>query len=201
MHVAGDQGSFDEMAELRSPSMPASGPDCEMSFYYWLVGNNTGTLEVYTSNNFASLWSRSNSSTNRWNRATVPLGANNAGWRIYIELEPNQEYLNAWTDDVAIDDISFSKCSINRTGHILDCDFEQGFCSWETKGLANFEWARTSSKTPSLDTGPPGDHTTGSGYYIFIETSAPQKPGDRAWLASPSLPPTTANCLEFYYHM
>ncbi|CAF5132782.1 unnamed protein product, partial [Rotaria socialis] len=62
-------------------------------------------------------------------------------------------------------------------------------------------WTRISSATPSASTGPPGDHTTGTGFYIFIESSVPQKPGDRARLASPSIPPTTSSCLAFYYHM
>lgn len=201
MHVAGDTGSFTDLAELKSPSLPQSAPECQIIFYYWLVGNSTGTLELYTSTNFSSLWSRTNSSTNRWNRATVNVGANPAGWRLFFELEPNLDNFGVWTNDVALDDISFSKCSVNRSRHILDCDFETDFCAWETKGLADFEWTRSSAQTPSISTGPPGDHTTGSGYYIFIEASLPQKPGDRAWIASPLQPSTTANCIEFYYHM
>lgn len=201
MHVAGDMGDFTDLAELRSPALPASSGECQLVFYYWLVGNNTGTLEVFSSSNRSALWSQSSAPANRWNRATVNVGANRAGWRIYFELEPNLDFFGIWTDDVAIDDISFSQCSANRSRHVLDCDFETDLCSWETKGLADFEWTRHSSHTSSSATGPPGDHTTGKGYYIFIEASAPQKPGDRAWLRSPSIPPTTASCLVFYYHM
>jgi hypothetical protein len=201
MHVAGDTGDFFDFAELRSPLLPQSDSQCEITFYYWLVGNSTGTLELYLSTNASTIWSRTNSTANRWNRATVRVGANPTGWRLHFELEPNREFQGVWTDDVAIDDISFSKCSVNRTRHVLDCDFENGFCSWETKGLADFEWTRTSSTTPSGSTGPPGDHTTGTGSYIFIEASSPQKSGDRAWLASLTQPPTTMNCLGFYYHM
>ncbi|CAF0847412.1 unnamed protein product, partial [Rotaria sordida] len=201
IHVAGDMGDFYELADLRSPSLPASSSDCQIIFYYWLVGNSTGTLELYSSINHTTLWSRSSAPANRWNRATVNVGANPAGWRLFFELEPNMDFFGAWTDDVAIDDISFSQCTLNRSRHILDCDFEMDLCSWETNGLADFNWTRTSSTTPSIDTGPSGDHTTGTGYYIYIEASAPQKPGDRAWLASPSIPPTTASCLVFYYHM
>ena len=201
MHVAGDTGDFTDLAELRSPSLPASSPECEVVFYYWLVGNNTGILELFSSTNGTALWKRTSAPANRWNRASVKVGANPAGWRLFFELEPNTEFFGAWTDDVAIDDISFSQCSANRSRHVLDCDFETDFCSWETKGLGDFEWTRTTSSTLSDNTGPPGDHTTGAGYYIYIESSSPQKPGDRAVLASPLIPPTTASCLVFYYHM
>ena len=201
MHVAGDMGDFFDLAELRSPSLPASSQECQIVFYYWLVGNNTGTLKLRSSTSTDALWTKSTAPNNRWNRATVNVGAYPAGWNLHFELEPNLNFLRAWTDDVALDDISFSQCSINRSRHVLDCDFENDFCSWKTKGLADFEWERTSSKTPSLQTGPPGDHTTGTGYYVYIEASAPQKPGDRAWLAGPLTPATTSSCLIFYYHM
>lgn len=201
MHVAGDMGDFYDLAELHSPPLPASSADCQIVFYYWLVGNSTGTLELFSSTNNTALWSRSNAPANRWNRATVDVGANPAGWKLRFELEPNLDSFGVWTDDVAIDDISFSQCSANRSRHVLDCDFEVDLCAWQTIGFADFEWARTSSATPSIDTGPPGDHTTGKGYYIFIEASLPQKPGDRAWLVSPFIPAVTSSCLTFYYHM
>ena len=40
------------------------------------------------------------------------------------------------------------------------------------------------------------------GHYIYIETSAPRRPGDKARLTSPSYPAATnSECLQFYYHM
>jgi hypothetical protein len=194
-------GDFTDRAELRSPSLPASNAECQIIFYYWLVGNSTGTLELVRSTTDSVLWTQSSAPANRWNQAIVDVGANPAGWNLVFELEPNLDIPGAWTDDVGIDDISFSQCGENRTRHVLECDFETDFCSWETDGLADFSWTRISSKTSSLDTGPPGDHTTGSGYYVYIEASLPQQPGNRAWLASPLIPPTTASCLFFYYHM
>jgi hypothetical protein len=200
MHVEGDMGDFNDLAELRSPSLPASSAECQITFYYWLVGNNTGTLELYASGTGSPLWKRSNATANRWNRATVNVGANPAGWRLFFELEP-KDYFGVWTDDVAIDDISFSQCTANRSRHVLDCDFEEGFCAWETANLTNFSWTRWSGVTPTIQTGPSVDHTTGSGYYIYIEASYPQQPGDQAWLVSPVMSPTTSSCLTFYYHM
>ena len=40
-----------------------------------------------------------------------------------------------------------------------------------------------------------------SGHYAFIESSAPRRPGDRAWLQSPTLQASTPVCLSFWYNM
>lgn len=48
------------------------------------------------------------------------------------------------------------------------------------------------------------DHTygTGLGYYMYIETSFPQQPGDKARLISPEYNVSPGgSCLQFYYHM
>ena len=37
---------------------------------------------------------------------------------------------------------------------------------------------------------------------MYIETSAPRRPNDKARLTSPSYPAATdSECLQFYYHM
>ncbi len=47
------------------------------------------------------------------------------------------------------------------------------------------------------------DHTTQTarGYYLHIETSAPQTPGQKARIVSPMYTPSSSVCLRFYYHM
>jgi hypothetical protein len=42
-----------------------------------------------------------------------------------------------------------------------------------------------------------------AGYYVFIETSAPRRRGDKAWLKSESLAgaANTPKCVSFWYHM
>ncbi len=46
------------------------------------------------------------------------------------------------------------------------------------------------------------DHSTGTdqGYYLYIETSHPQTPGQKARIISPLYYPSTV-CLRFHYHM
>ena len=51
----------------------------------------------------------------------------------------------------------------------LGCSFETDKCGWvDTRPDS---WTRTSGSTPSYGTGPSGDHTTGSGYYLFTEAT------------------------------
>lgn len=63
----------------------------------------------------------------------------------------------------------------------------------------------TAGATASWNTGPPSDHTTQNGYYMYIETSWPRKYGDKAWMVSRNFqatPPGSAPCkLRFFYHM
>ena len=66
----------------------------------------------------------------------------------------------------------------------------------ETYFLDELDWSRISGTTQSQDTGPPGDHTSGNGKYLYIETSQ-QQPGDSAILLSPWLPPMSEkSCLR-----
>ncbi|KAH3887686.1 hypothetical protein DPMN_011704 [Dreissena polymorpha] len=40
------------------------------------------------------------------------------------------------------------------------------------------------------------------GHYMYIETSAPRVPGNKAWLISQTFNPSTApQCFTFWYHM
>ena len=86
---------------------------------------------------------------------------------------------------------------------IYDCTFENGTCTWTQALDDKFNWTRAQGKTSSLFTGPGTDHTTGgsTGYYIYIETSAPRKANDTARIESATIPATQLKCLQFWYHM
>jgi hypothetical protein len=87
---------------------------------------------------------------------------------------------------------------------VYDCDFEVDFCNWKQDPNNDIDWERNRASTTTLETGPSVDHTLGTsqGWYIFIETSYPAKPDDKARLESilvSEVPPN--KCLSFYYHM
>ena len=82
-------------------------------------------------------------------------------------------------------------------------DFESGFGNWTNATGDVFDWTHDSAGTPSDNTGPSGDHSSGSGYYLFTEASSPQAEGDDAILESPCIDLTGASQadLDFWYHM
>ncbi|KAL4220012.1 hypothetical protein ACF0H5_020424 [Mactra antiquata] len=89
-------------------------------------------------------------------------------------------------------------------GMDLMCNFEQStICQWMQDSADDFDWAFQNGPTQSSSTGPDTDHTLGNdrGVYLFIETSAPRFPGEKARIISPMLPGNTALCLNFWYYM
>jgi len=74
--------------------------------------------------------------------------------------------------------------------------------SWLQDTGDNFDWSFTNTNTPTTNTGPLADHTSGSGMYAFIERNGPAV-GAIANLVTPCIDLRTllAPKLEFWYHM
>ncbi|EDO27398.1 predicted protein, partial [Nematostella vectensis] len=65
-----------------------------------------------------------------------------------------------------------------------------------------YQWYVERGRTPSRNTGPDSDHTTGKGRYIYVEASFPARPGQTARLLSQEFPAGSGRmCLQFYYSM
>jgi len=83
------------------------------------------------------------------------------------------------------------------------CGFESmgttGCKKWKNVASDNFDWSRKSGKTPSSSTGP--EKAKGGAYYMYIETSAPRKSGDKAVLRSDPVIMGASGEVEFYYNM
>ncbi|XP_077146435.1 IgGFc-binding protein-like isoform X6 [Ranitomeya variabilis] len=82
----------------------------------------------------------------------------------------------------------------------IGCSFDSGFCNWKQSKSDNIDWIRWRGATPSELTGPSIDHTTGDGYYLYIDGEK-SKYGDLARLESPADCFTGYQCLRFWYHM
>ena len=67
----------------------------------------------------------------------------------------------------------------------------------------NGDWALQNGGTPSFNTGPTGDHTTGTGTYFYVEASAPNYPGMVFTSYTPTfdISATPGKVLSFWYHM
>jgi hypothetical protein len=56
----------------------------------------------------------------------------------------------------------------------LICNFDVNNCNYTNTG--ELAWIRRSGGTPSGGTGPTGDHTSGTGSYVYVESSHPNNP-------------------------
>ncbi|EDO39626.1 predicted protein, partial [Nematostella vectensis] len=91
----------------------------------------------------------------------------------------------------------------------LKCNFDSDLCGFLQLSGDNFDWVKRSGSTPSGETGPTSDHTSGSahippisapGYYMYMEASNPRKQGENA-IMDKTITFGGATCLTFYYHM
>uniref|UniRef100_A0A8D0GRG3 MAM domain containing 2 n=1 Tax=Sphenodon punctatus TaxID=8508 RepID=A0A8D0GRG3_SPHPU len=103
---------------------------------------------------------------------------------------------------VALDDISVSLGSCQILPSIPgECTFERDECAFTQERRNRSSWHRRRGQTPTSYTGPKGDHTTGVGYYVYIEASN-MLYGKKARLISKSLRGISGQlCLTFFYHM
>ena len=91
---------------------------------------------------------------------------------------------------------------INVTFEGFSNSNENGWSSVDASGNG-YHWLTNSGETPSNNTGPAADNTTGnaSGTYVYAEATGPNI-GDEAYLISPCFEVTYLNTvLEFAYHM
>ncbi|GFN85250.1 MAM and LDL-receptor class a domain-containing protein 2-like [Plakobranchus ocellatus] len=210
MKVGVGSGVTRDPAVLVSPVLKATGPSCHMSFAYYKEGTGSGDLAFYLqkssdagTSRYSQLWHTATSGTNKWNQYSVDLGQLDAGYQVLIMSRP----VNGFPYAIALDDIRFLECVpdslYSNSSDALDCSFKGGnFCNYFQSQNDDFQWSLSNQPTPSQNTGPAGDHTTGSDYYVYIEASTPQRPGDKAILMSASVLPTkTDMCLHFWYHM
>ncbi|XP_041367445.1 MAM and LDL-receptor class A domain-containing protein 2-like [Gigantopelta aegis] len=103
------------------------------------------------------------------------------------------------------DDCGDSSDELNCGRYVERCNFETSMCNWIQDKTDDFDWTRVRGRTMTVGTGPDRDHTTGNetGYYIYIETSAPRRPNDSARIKSIVFRPTTSGVcrMRLFYHM
>ena len=92
------------------------------------------------------------------------------------------------------------------THHLLTCDFDSAdVCGFDY--TADYDWTCDAWGTPSGSTGPSGDHTSGSGYYMYIDAYGGWPDYTQNYpnvgpftLASPAFDECVGE-VRFYYHM
>ncbi|CAH1274193.1 MAMDC2 [Branchiostoma lanceolatum] len=186
-----------DVARLISPSLPSTIKCLE--FWYHMYGDSTEELNVYQRSTFSSqlgtpIWSQTGDQGDVWQQATINVVAV-SNFNVVFEGVRGTSYRG----DIAIDDVSFRSTPCNGGG-VPNCNFDTTLCGYDQDITDDFDWTREQGSTQTSSTGPSSDHTTGSGYYMYIETSSPQAIGDVARLVTPSIP-NDIKCLEFWYHM
>nr|XP_039272221.1 MAM and LDL-receptor class A domain-containing protein 2-like [Styela clava] len=221
LYIYSPKDPYYQSAWLNSTMLvPTYGTGC-LSFWYYLAGDQVGTLSVYVDQGipgthdsydgtkFYEMWQQYFKPSNGWKNAQMTL-ASSIEWRYIIEGTTSYQIGTM----MAIDDVKFTdntKCDLMPedaypTGYalgLIDCPFYSGsICSWKQSSDDDFNWTLRKGSTTSDSTGPSGDHTTGDDYYLYIEASSPRVQGDRALIYSSWVPPmSTGGCLTFWYHM
>ena len=88
-------------------------------------------------------------------------------------------------------------------GSIPEVDYWERNYNSENPPGNYYGWSVGSGQTPSIYTGPNGDHTTGTGNYMFLESSGTPNQ-NAARLTTPCIDLTNETgcwAFEFYYHM
>ncbi|MCB9183508.1 MAG: hypothetical protein H6591_06280 [Flavobacteriales bacterium] len=81
--------------------------------------------------------------------------------------------------------------------------FTSGTGLWVQGADDDMDWTLRSGSTPTANTGPSADHTTGTGNYLYTESSNPNNPSKTALLYGPCIDLTgyASASLTFWYHM
>ncbi|XP_052404818.1 MAM and LDL-receptor class A domain-containing protein 1 isoform X21 [Carassius gibelio] len=217
MYIEGDSVVHGDSARIMTPVCHTTGKQC-LSFWFHMYGlANAMLLNLYIFENgrVFKIWSRTNNQGNSWYQGQV-------------EIQPQQSFQiiiegirgSNPRSDVSIDDVSImhGACvqdldSTTLAPHPstpnlhdphpncrMNCDFESDICSWTQPVTDVFDWTRHKGSTPTSMTGPSSDHTTGSGFYMYIEGDSAVH-GDTARLLSAECADPQPQCLQFWYHM
>ena len=200
---------YNELSRLMSPRVDGNVKQC-FEFWYHMFGSDVGRLSVYYYVDLGNgnlqltnepVWMKKENHGDHWQFAQVQYEGGNASVAHFV-LEGFAGYYS--DGNIAVDDIGFKYGDCEAADFIsVSCDFEEEhICGYESDPKAEFNWVRQKGNTFSVNTGPTTDVTTGTayGYYMYIETSYPQKYGDKARIISPVQNYSSGKCLSFWYH-
>ncbi|XP_063741754.1 MAM and LDL-receptor class A domain-containing protein 1 [Eleginops maclovinus] len=209
MSVNLSQGSTRTEARLQSPPLPSSSPFCQILFHFHIHAESAGSLRVLmqqAEGSEAMLWSRSHNTVSHWTPEHLPVGLHPQTYKVWFSSMNTVTQTDTGDHVVAVDDISFLNCETSYQPPALSacgCSFEDGLCVWVQGAEDELDWLSRTGPTETPNTGPAGDHTTSTGKYLYIQSSAPSVKGNKALLKSLLLPPAgdKGYCFTFWYHM
>ncbi|XP_051783744.1 MAM domain-containing protein 2a [Erpetoichthys calabaricus] len=195
------------VARLYGPFLQENVKYC-LKFFYALYGfiktENTLIVYIYDENSVAleKVWNVPESSRGSWIRVEISFHKPMPTKVVFVSI-----CRNFWDCGlVALDDISVTHGDCHITAGIHhspagECNFDKNECEYTQDEKDKGQWIRKRGQTPTSYTGPKGDHTTGVGYYMYIEASH-MFTGHNARLLSSNLRGFLhQQCLTFFYSM
>ena len=205
----------------------------EMTFAYHMYSANAGAygpgtlqLDVYDGTSWTfGVWSNINNDPS-WQLGHVDLSAYDGLPQVILSWTGAT---TGWQSDISLDNIIVTGTEDIPliTSYPYEVDFEtevqhitdaaaSGFTfdkpGWRNGGGDGTDWRADAGGTPSVDTGPGSGATTGAsdyapgtpaGFYLYLESSAPNYPTVNAYLLTPRFD-LTSNAhpvMEFWYNM
>ncbi|NXN15222.1 AEGP protein, partial [Indicator maculatus] len=193
------EGQMVAAAKARTPLLGPSGPACTMKLSYHIHSGPQGFLTIrvwdHTTGTTQLAWHTQGRGNTTKGHISVPLGERSRPFQVeLLGLVDLQD-----SGSAAIDNVEFVQClsSAGPPGHTeLSCNFERGMCGWYQDQSSDFKWVH------SVGQGQGSDHTTGSGYFLAADPSAPWSRGQRAQLITYYQEPAAAQrCLSFWYRL
>ncbi|XP_075573021.1 LOW QUALITY PROTEIN: apical endosomal glycoprotein [Pelecanus crispus] len=193
------EGQMMAAAKARTPLLGPSGPACAVEMSYHIHSSPQGFLTVsiadHTTGTTHLAWHTPGHGSTAAGHVRILLGERARPFQVellgLVDLQDSAS--------VAVDNVTFVQCHpdlVPPGATELSCNFERGMCSWYQDQSSDFKWVRSTGQ------GQGSDHTTGSGYFLAAEPSAPWSRGQRAQLVTYRQEPTTApRCLSFWYRL
>lgn len=118
-------GSFHDHTELYTAVIGNTGPQCELSFYYWMQGSAAGILHVFTKTKgaYAHLMAIEGDHGPAWKPANIFIGARQ-GFQVIIQARRGISYRG----DISIDTVQFLHCQPPQNNSAL-CGLGTFACS------------------------------------------------------------------------
>ncbi|XP_033121814.1 MAM and LDL-receptor class A domain-containing protein 1-like [Anneissia japonica] len=192
-------------ARILSPLIKKTESQTCLKFWFYKQGFESAFLNVYMLKHNDlfhgdPLLALYGSYGNQWILQQVDIPLSSKPFQIIFESVKGKTYHSS----DFIDEIDYERSPCPND---IVCDFEDGFgacqISNEDRTLSKFQWKLSRGFTATEGTGPTADHTygNGTGMYVYIETSQPQHPGDRASLSTIYWKKIQRDaCLKFWYY-
>ncbi|XP_012787433.2 MAM and LDL-receptor class A domain-containing protein 1 [Sorex araneus] len=108
LYADSSNGKFGDVADIFTPVISRTGPECTLVFWTYMNGATVGSLQVLSKkdNITSKLWAQSGQQGTQWKKVEVFLG-----FQSYVQIILRAKRGISYMGDVAVDDIYFQDCS------------------------------------------------------------------------------------------